>query len=506
VMRIHLQQGERALALKQFEACREILMRELGVEPDEETARLAEEARKQAPVSPPEIQRGNDPPPDASDRKSEEPTATDGRRRRAYAAAVGAGAMLALAVLLTLWRSDAPPPTTPEGISIAVLPFENFGAGSEQFYFSDGMTADLITDLSHVSGWSVIAYTTMREYKDRGLDEVAADLGVSHVITGRVRKVEGRIRINVALIDAANNHQKWGERYDRELTDVLKLQDEVVRKIVSALSVTLTTGERERLEFAEVVDPEAYDLLLRGLADYRRFTRATNIDARDNFERALEHDPDFARAQAALALTYGMEASLGWAEDTEAVLDKGLELAQRALGVDDNSREVHYALAVIYRNMGRHEEGIASARRSVEIDPNYADGYAQLAINLNYAGAPEEGLAFVRKAQSLNPRMPFFYVWLEGQSHYLLGQHEKALSLFQRVITSNPHFPLGHKMLVATYAELGQMDDAAWAAEELLTLEPDFTIEHERQATPYRDGRVLDAYLRNLHNAGLPIK
>jgi class 3 adenylate cyclase/TolB-like protein len=396
-------------------------------------------------------------------------------------------------------------PEVPDvGPSIAVLPFDNISGDPEQAYFSDGMTADLITDLSHVSGWSVIAYATMKDFKGRGIKDVSAELGVSHVVTGRVRKVDDRIRINVELIDAGTSLQPWGERYDRRITDVLALQDEVVKRIVSALAVELTPDEQERLENADEVDPEAYDLLLRGLAEYRRFTRVTNAAARDYFEQALAYNPDYARAYAGLALTYGMDASLGWVDEPEDALNKGLSMAQRALGLSDEIPEVYFALAVVYRNQKRHAEGIAASRRSIDIDPNYADGYAQLAINLNFAGQPEEGLQAILKAMELNPRSPFFYVWLEGQSHYLLGQFDEAAELFERVAQSNPEFPAAHKMLAATYIELGRTDDAEWAAEELQALNPDFSLERERLATPYKDKAVLERYIKRLYASGLP--
>lgn len=429
------------------------------------------------------------------------------RRRKArigagYLAIAIAAALIAVVLGVAAILGPADPPGAE--LSIAVLPFENMSGDPEQAYFSDGMTADLITDLSHVSGWSVIAYATMKDFKDSSIEEVAAELGVSHVVTGRVRKVGDRIRINVNLIEAENSHQQWGERYDRWITNVLVLQDEVVKEIVGALAVELTPDERERLETAGEVDSEAYDLLLRGLAEYRRFTRETNVMARDYFERALAHDPDYARAYADLALTYAIDASLGWAEEPENALDTALAMGQRALSIDDEIREVHYALAVIYRHQKRHAEGIASARRAIDIDPNYADGYAQFAINLNFSSRPEEGLEAIFKAKKLNPRAPFFYIWLEGQSHYLLGHFDMAAERFERVAQSNPEFPLAHKMLAATYIELGRTEDAEWAAEELLALDPDFSLERDRRVTPYKDKEVLEKYLDNLYDAGLP--
>jgi adenylate cyclase len=285
---------------------------------------------------------------------------------------------------------------------------------------------------------------------------------------------------------------------------VFALQDAVVQRIVAALAVELTSVEEQRLSNSAQAHPEAYDMLLRGLERMRRFTRETNAEAREFFERAVALDPSFARAHADLAFTYGLEAMLGWADDPDASTRKSLRMALHALELDNSSREVYFVLSNIYRNLKRHEESIEAARRAIQIDPNYADAYAQLATALNYAGRAEEGLEQINRAMRLNPRHPFFYVWVLGQSYYLLDRLEEAAAQFEAVKRSNPHFTATHMMLAATYVELGRVDDAQWAASELETLRPNFSLAEERQRTPYKDEPIVRRYIDSLRRAGLP--
>lgn len=389
---------------------------------------------------------------------------------------------------------------------IAVLPFNNMSNDPDQDYFSDGMTEDLITDLSQVSGLFVIARNSVFTYKGKPfkVQQVGRELGVRYVLEGSVRRAGDRVRINAQLIDTLTGGHLWAQRYDRKLTDVFALQDEVVRKIVAALAITLKPNEKESLSRSAQVHPDAYDLLLRGLEQMRRFSPETAIEARGYFERALALDPTYARAYADLAFTYTIEASLDWSDDRELSLSNGLKFAQQALDLDPSVRQVHFVLSITYRNMKRFDDAIAASRLAVALDPNYADGYAEMAQNLNFSGLPEEGLTKIHHAMQLNPSSPFFYVWIEGQSNYLLGRYADAARLFERVKASNPQFPFVHKMLAATYSELGDPGEAEWAADELLTLNPAFTLSLEREHVPYKDKGVLERYIEGLRKAGIP--
>ncbi len=390
--------------------------------------------------------------------------------------------------------------------SLAVLPFQNMSGDSEQEYFVDGMTDDLITDLSKISGLFVIARNSTFAYKGKSPDvrQVSRDLGVQFVLEGSVRRAGDQVRINAQLIDATSGGHIWAERFDRKLTDVFALQDEVSRKIVSALAITLTTDEERQFSQATRVNPEAYDLLLRGLEQFRRFTRETNAAARDLFLRATAHDPDFARAYADVALTHGIDVMFGWSEPTDELFDQAFEHAEKALRLDPTLRQVHFALANLYLASKQHDKAIESARKAVNLHPNYADGYAQLGQILVYAGHPQDGLGALGKAMALNPRYAFFYTWIEGHAYLLMGRNDEAIATFETVIEKNAHFPGAHLTLASLYGNLAKNEDAEWEAAQILSLRPDFSLKNEEQRVPYKRSKDLEYYIAGLRKAGLP--
>ncbi|MCH8835564.1 MAG: tetratricopeptide repeat protein [Proteobacteria bacterium] len=439
-------------------------------------------------------------------------------RRKVWAVAGIAAALAVVAVAAWyLYPRPSPPPAAdihatemaalapPDQPSIAVLPFDNISGDPEQDYFVDGITEDLITDLSQVSGLFVIARNSVFTYKGKPVkvQQVGRELGVQYVLEGSVRKSGNRIRINAQLVDAVTGRHLWAARYDRELTEVFALQDEVTAKIVSALAIKLTVDERERLSRAAVTSPEAYDTLLRGLELFRRFTRETNAEARVLFEKAIALDPQYARAYADVALTHGMDVTFGWTDAPEAANARGLEFARNGLALDDTLPQVHFALASTYLRHRRYDESIAADRKSIGLDPNYADGYASLAMSLAYAGRPEDGLKAIRKAMRLNPRHPFFYVWIVGHAYFLMGRYAEAATAFERVLERNPQFPGGHMTLAATYGHLGRTADAEWEVEETLTLLPDFSLARERRRALYKNPADLERYIEGLRKAGL---
>jgi len=389
--------------------------------------------------------------------------------------------------------------------SIAVLPFDNLGGGEEQDYFSDGITEDLITDLSQVSGLFVLARNTVFTYKGRAVNvqQVGRELGVSYILEGSVRRSGNRVRINAQLIDAKTGGHVWADRFDRDMADVFAVQDDVVRRIVDELKITLKTDEEIRLSRTDKVDPQAYDALLRGLERLRRFSLEPNLEARAYFEQALAIEPDFARAIADLAMTYSLEASQQWTADPDKAAKRGLELALKAAELDPEMAQIQFVLTESYRANGRPLDALKHARRAIELDPNYADGYVTLAISLNGTGKGHDGLEALQRGVKLNPLKPFFYVWVEAQSYYVLGNYEKAARLLEDVVAANPHFPLGQKLLAATYVEIGQIEDARWAVEELETISIGLTLAGEEARSHYTDPDIRARYIAALRTAGI---
>ena len=438
------------------------------------------------------------------------------RRRIIAAVAIGVVAGVAVAGALLWYRPWAPAIEAasvarmalplPDRPSIVVLPFNDMSADAGGDYFSDGMTEDLITDLSKISGLFVIARTTAFTYKGRAVKvrKVAEELGVRYVLEGSVRRAGDKVRINAQLIDATGGYHLWADRYDGDFRDVFALQDKVTRKIVRALAVTLTPSENDKLARPQTSNSEAYDLMLRGLAQFRRFTPETNATARRFFQRAADMDPGYARATGNVALTHAIDAIFGWSRRRDESLRLGRQFGEAARALDDSVREVYFALSNVYLALKDHDRSIAAARRSIAVDPNYADGYALLAQNSVYAGRTKEARAAIGQAMRLSPRYSFFYRFIVGHIETLEGNYGKAIEELRHVLERNPAFVPGRLMLVSALVRSGRLEDAKWEVAEVLTLRPEITVAEQQAHVPYRNADTLARYLDTLRKAGLP--
>jgi len=392
----------------------------------------------------------------------------------------------------------------PDKPSIAVLPFLNMSDDPQQEYFSDGMTDDLITDLSKISGLFVIARNSVFAYKGKTVkvEEVGQELGVKYVLEGSVRKAENRVRITAQLVDTTTGGYLWAERYDRDLKDIFALQDEVTQKIVSALVVKLTEDERERLVRKGTDSLEAYDHTLRGMDYFFRFTKEANDKARQMFEKAIDMDRKYALAHTWLGWTYWVDYSFGWSLDLQ-LLDRAFESAQRAISLDDSVSEAHALLGKVYLWKRQHDLAIAELEKTLNLNPNYADGLAGLGEALYFAGRPEEAVGLIKKAMRLNPKYPIWYLLNLGHAYFLTGKYEEAIRTLKRVVTRNPNFWPAYIYLAASYVELGQEEKARIEVLELLRINPGFSLEAGRQRPPYKDKEVLEHLFDILRKAGL---
>lgn len=393
----------------------------------------------------------------------------------------------------------------PDKPSIAVLPFLNLSGDPEQEYFSDGMTEDLITDLSKLSGLFVISRNSVFLYKGKAVrpEQVSQELGVRYVLEGSVRKVGNRVRITAQLIDATTGYHLWAERYDRELQDIFAVQDEVTQKIVAALQVKLTAGEQERVKRPPTKNLEAYDCFLRGLEYHSQRTQESNGHARQMFERAVQLDPHFAAAYALLGLTYLAEIAFQW-DQSPLVIDKLLSLAQQAVTLDDSQPIAHEALAYAYLGKKQHAQAIAAAERTVALDPNSADACQTLGDILSFAGRPEESVTLIEKAMRLNPRYTASYLWSLGQAYRLVGRTEEAIVALQRAVARNPDHITAHVMLAVSFCELGRVPEAQAEVAEILRINPRFSLTVARERMPYKDPVALERVISGLQQAGLP--
>jgi len=441
-----------------------------------------------------------------------EPTtlAMETRQRRARTTRFSVAAMtllVAVVILFAWWQpwektGKSKPGELP---SIAVLPFQILSEDPKQDYFSDGVTNDIITDLSRFSNILVIAANSVFVYKGKAVNvkDVGRELGVRYVLEGSIQKVAKNVRINAQLIDATTDLHLWAERYDFTLDDVFKVQDEITSAVVSSLKVILTEEEksRESIRYTNVI--EAYDLFLRGRT-YLRGTKRTHLKARELFEKAIKLDPGFSAAYAEKSFTYFSSFIMPMSRDPK-VIKGALLAAERAVELDDNLPLAHARLAWAYFATRQHAKAVASARRAVALGPNDAEANVQLGNVLNWSGKPEEGKNYIEKAIRLNPHHPYYYLFYLGQSHYLQQNNDQAIELMRRVVTRAPYFLPVRRHLAVLYSEKGMLKEAKAETKEVLRIFPGASIADERARCFYRwTPDVLTRFFTGLRKSGMP--
>jgi TolB-like protein/class 3 adenylate cyclase/tetratricopeptide (TPR) repeat protein len=396
-------------------------------------------------------------------------------------------------------------PKLPQKPSIAVLPFTNMSGDPEQEYFSDGITEDLITDLSKISALFVIARNSVFTYKGKAMkvEEVGRELGVHYILEGSVRKAGESVRISAQLVDATTGGHLWAERYDRNFQNIFALQDEVTQKIVSILAVKLTEDEKKRrgCKCQTTCNTEAYDNFLKGLDYFYRFTNKSNKLARKMFQKAVNIDPQYALAYSMLGQTHLAEWNLGWSQDASTI-ELSFEMAQMAMDIDYSLPEPHQLMGNIYLWQKKHEQAIAELKKAISLDPNNADWLAGLGGVLLWADRPEEAIKVIRQAMHLNPKYPPLYLWNLGHAYLLTKKYEEAIEILKESLTRNPDFWPSHILLAASYSALEQYDDARAEAAETLRINPDFTLESWRHKCPFKNPEELVRRFEKLRKAG----
>ena len=406
----------------------------------------------------------------------------------------------------TVGSKEAAPPAVPHKPSIAVLPFTNMSGDAEQEYFSDGMTEDLITDLSKVSGLFVIARNSSFVYKGQSVkvQEIGRDLGVRFVLEGSIRKAGNRVRITAQLIDAGSGGHIWAERFDRELTDIFATQDEVVEKIVAALAVNLTQGEAQRLRRRGTASVEAYETWLRARELLSRSRREAIVQAKAMYRRAIEIDPNFAAPHAGLSLATISEYVSDWAVDPEEALDEAERWARRALELDDQEPVSHMALGNLMLWRRNHDGALAEFGRMITLDPNFAQGHSATGLALMYAGRSADALEAFAIAKRLDPHSPSIVLHFVAQAHFSLGRSEAAVERLLERIARTPATDSSRMLLAACYGHLGRTEEAraAWAG--LMKVNPDFSLAQRERVLPYKEPRDFQRIVDGLAKAGLP--
>ena len=385
----------------------------------------------------------------------------------------------------------------PERPSIAVLPFTNMSADQDDGSFVDGLTEDLITDLSRTSGLFVIARNSVFVYKGKYVDvrSVAKELGVRYILEGSARRAEGRVRINAQLIDAVGGKHLWAERFDRTVEDVFALQDEVNGKIVEALIGRLTAPPpRKRPR-----NLEAHDLCVRA----RLLTEESPQTAREAYlllKRSIELEPSYAEAHGLLAYNRWL-AWTHFGEPENPNRPIAIELAERAVALDPNDAGSRYVLGTILAYDRRWHESDAAFATALELDTNHADTWAALSDVSVLSGRIQESLEQIEKAFRLNPYPACWYFCHLGQAHYAARDYNAAVFTLRREETYRTN---SRKFLAASLAQLGRLDEARREGEMFLVAHPHFTIGHWIQSQPLRDAAVRDHFIDGFRKANLP--
>ena len=390
--------------------------------------------------------------------------------------------------------------------SIAVLAFTNMSGDPDQEYFSDGISEDIITDLSKVSGLHVIARNSSFVYKGGAVSipEVAKALGVRHVLEGSVRRAGERVRVTAQLIDAATGGHVWADRFDRALTDIFAVQDELTREIVAALRVRLTAEEQGRLVHRRAIDVEAYNLFLRGREQAWQHTRATNIGARALLARAVAIEPDYAAAQAVTAFTLLNDYVNGWADDSD-LPRASLEIARRAVETDGEDPFARFALAVALCWNRELDRALEESARCLELSPSSPEAHVSRAHTLIFIGRPAQAVETLEAYFRLDPHYPEIALHFLAEAHFSLGDFERATDASRRRLERNPQSATSKALLAACCGWLGRAEEARAAWAEALRIDPGYSIERRRRIMPYRDLAEFERRVEGLRKAGLAV-
>jgi adenylate cyclase len=392
----------------------------------------------------------------------------------------------------------------PNKPSIAVLPFTNMSGDSEQEYFSDGITEDIITALSRISGLLVIARNSVMGYKGKTVDtkRVGREQGVRYVLEGSVRKSANRIRVTAQLIDASTGHHQWADRYDRNVDDIFTVQDDITRAITVELRVQLMEGEQARMLAGRTDNIEAWDRVIRANEFFDQFIREDNLEARRLAEEALRIDPQYVGAWETLGWTHVTDAAYGWSESREQSTELASKAALAALRLEEDYPDALAVLAMVHWLRGEFDRSVETAERAARLAPSNAANTFVLGVTLTFAGKAEEALGPLTRAIRLCPNSPANFLRYLGVCYHLMNENELAISTLKKAVAISPDSMANKIWLVSALVEEGFVDDAEQVAEEVMRTEPKFSAADGIQ-TRFKDATLNERILRNLLTAGL---
>jgi adenylate cyclase len=403
-------------------------------------------------------------------------------------------------------RFAARAPAFDDRRAIAVLPFVNFSGDPEQEFFADGLTEDIISMLAGWRAFPVIASASTFTYKGKTLDikTVGQELGARYVLEGSVRKSGRRVRVTAQLIQADTGHHIMAERYDRDLTDLFDLQDEITHAIAGAIEPEILKFERERIAERPQLREDAYELYQHGMSHYYRNTKADKAEAQAYFRRALAIDPQYPQAIAALSIVVCQMAFLGWADDAEGNYVEAYELAQRAIALDARYPNSHFALGLVCIWTSRSDRAVAAFQEAIRLNPSFAAAHVLLGQMYLYAGRRQEAMERVEKGIRLSPSDPRLYIWLGplAGAYYQMRHYAEAVEAGRRSWTLNRNWPHGLRYVVAGLAQLGKVEEAQAPLAELKQMDANLEYSASVFRRNWPNPADVDHLLDGLRKAG----
>ena len=464
LMRLYADHGDRTMALKQYQACRDILKTELEIEPESETRSLQEEIRSGNDASPAEIRN-------------------------------------------TGTREDLPLPDKP---SVAVLPFTNMSGDAEQEYFADGITEDTITGLSRFRELFVIARNSSFTYKNQAVDvtEAGNKLGVRYIVEGSVRKAGNRVRITAQLIEASTGNHTWAERYDRDLEDVFAIQDEVTETIVATLAGRLGDLGVVYAKRKSTNNQSAFDYVLHARQLIYTYKRENILKAQELLDKAIALDPEYAIAYAWLSETYWTESRGGWTADSDESLERSAQAAAQGLALDDTDPQVHLQIGQVYMDRHQFVESLFHFDKALSLNPNEPNALMMKSYHFTCVGDPERAITYVNEAIRVDPLGHYGYI--KGIAHFTARNYDKAISAFKTVRGDTMNVLA---LLAACHAQNGDLKDARTATDEFIArVTKEMTDLNVQLPTswsafvakryPYKNHEDVEHLLIGLHKAG----
>ncbi len=395
----------------------------------------------------------------------------------------------------------------PDKPSIAVLPFTNMSGDPSQEYFSDGLTEQIINGLCKVSNLFVIARNSSFAYKGKSVSvkQIAKELGVRYILEGSVQRAGIRVRITAQLIDATTDYHMWSENYDRDLSDIFALQDEIALKLIETMEIKLTMGEQARLWAGGTTNIQAYDKYVRGSECFIQINQKDNKQAQRFFNEAINIDKAYALPYALLGYTHLCDLLFGWSKSSIKSFEEAEINVDKALDLNDSLDLAHSLLGWIYLFKRQHDEAIKEGERAIELNPNGAESHTQLAFILCLSDETELAIKLLKRAFRLNPiPLTSYYMYL-AMAYRINGQYEKAIVLAKKGLSvHSPDQLTPNLTLAASYISLNRTDEARNAVKEVLRINPNFSLEYFGMMLPYKQKESLDKYIDALRKAGLP--